>query len=113
MLHFFFPSVVQLRQEVEEVTGRLRFLTGAHQTVQDDIALTRRATEKTTADVTKAEEDKLNQDLYLDKLTSQIAGLEEEIALHDAQYSAQCQETKAVKENLTEASLELEVRGLC
>ena len=49
------------------------------------------------------------QDLYLDRLTSQIASLEEQLALYDAQYSAQCQETKAVKENLTEASLELEV----
>lgn len=105
----FFSSAVQLRQEVEEVSGCLRFLTEAHQTVQADIALTRRATEKTTVDVAKAEEDKLNQDLYLDRLTSQIASLEEQIALYDAQYSAQCQETKAVKENLTEASLELEV----
>ena len=105
----FSCSAVELRQEVEEVTGCLRFLTEARQTVQGDIALTLRATEKTTADVAKAEEDKLNQDLYLDRLTSQIASLEEQIALYDAQHNAQCQETKAVKENLTEASLELEV----
>ena len=49
------------------------------------------------------------QDLYLDRLTSQISNLEEQLALSDAQYSAQCQETKAVKENLTEANMELEV----
>ena len=49
------------------------------------------------------------QDLYLDRLTSQIASLEEQLALNDAQYSAQTQETKAVKENLTEANMELEV----
>ena len=46
---------------MEEGASRLRFLAEAHRTVQDDIALTRRATEKTTADVAKAEEDKLNQ----------------------------------------------------
>ena len=50
------------------------------------------------------------QDLYLDRLTSQIASLEEQLALYDAQYSAQSQETRAVKNSLTEASLELEVR---
>lgn len=50
-----------------------------------------------------------SQDLYLDKLTSQIASLEEQLALYDAQYSAQSQETKAVKESVTEASMELEV----
>ena len=49
------------------------------------------------------------QDLYLDRLTGQIAGLEEQLDLCDAQYSAQCQETKTVKESLTEASMELEV----
>ena len=52
---------MQLRQEVEGVTARLRFISEAHQTVKDDIALTRRATEKTDTDVTKAQEDKLNQ----------------------------------------------------
>ena len=52
---------LELRQEVEGVTARVRFLSDAHQTVRDDIALTRRATEKTTTDVAKAEEDKLNQ----------------------------------------------------
>ena len=38
-----------------------------------------------------------------------MAGHEEQIALYDAQYSAQAQETKAVKESLTEATMELEV----
>ena len=54
-------SGIDLRQEVEEVTSRLKFLSEAHQTVRDDIALTRRTTEKTSADMTRAEEDKLNQ----------------------------------------------------
>ena len=56
-----YDSAVQLRHEVEGVTARLRFISEAHQTVKDDIALTRRATEKTTTDVARAEEDKLNQ----------------------------------------------------
>ena len=50
-----------------------------------------------------------SQDLYLDRLTSQIVSLEEQLSLYDAQYSAQCQETKTVKESLTEANMELEV----
>ena len=49
------------------------------------------------------------QDIYLDRLTRQIASLEEQLSLYDAQYTAQSQETKAVKENLTEADMELEV----
>lgn len=45
----------------------------------------------------------------MDRLTSQIAGLEEKLALFDAQHSVQCQETKTVHENLMEAGLELDV----
>lgn len=56
-----FPPALQLRQEVEGVTARLQFLSEAHQTVKDDIALTKRATEKARTDVTKAQEEKLNQ----------------------------------------------------
>ena len=56
-----FTSALQLRQELEGVASRLRFISEAHQTVQNDIALTRRATEKTQTDITKAQEEKLNQ----------------------------------------------------
>ena len=54
----------------------------------------------------------LLQDLYLDRLSSQISSLQEQLALYEAQYSAQCQETRAVKESLTEACLELEVHQI-
>lgn len=99
----------QLREEVENVAARLRYITEAHQTVKDDIALTKRATEKTTTDVSKAEREKLKQDLYLEKLTSTIYKAEEQLALYGAQCDAQTQETKAIKEAVSEASLELEV----
>lgn len=41
--------------------ARLRYITEAHQTVKDDISLTKRATEKTTTDVSRAEGEKLKQ----------------------------------------------------
>ena len=49
------------------------------------------------------------QDLYLDHLTSRTHSLDEQLALYDAQCSGQAQETKAIKEALTEATMELEV----
>lgn len=51
----------ELRGEVENAVARLRYITEAHQTVKDDIALTKRATEKTTTDVNRAEREKLKQ----------------------------------------------------
>lgn len=43
------------------MSSRLKFLSDAHETVQKDIALTQRVTEKTAVDVAKAEENKLDQ----------------------------------------------------
>ena len=50
-----------------------------------------------------------SQDLYLDCLTFQVHDLEEQLALSDVQCSAQAQETKAMKESLTDATMEVEV----
>ena len=59
-----------------------------------------------------------SQDLFVDHLTSRAHSLEEQLALHDAQRRAQAQERKALKEAVTEATMELEVlycepSGIC
>ena len=41
--------------------------------------------------------------------TFQVHDLEEQLALSDVQCSAQAQETKAMKESLTDATMEVEV----
>lgn len=46
---------------MENASIRLNYLNEAHSTVQQDIALTVRATEKAVADVDKAQQDKLKQ----------------------------------------------------
>jgi len=47
--------------------------------------------------------------MYLNWLTERILRLEDDVRLFSAQCVAQAQETKAVKESLAEATLELEV----
>ena len=51
-----------MRHEVEGERARLHYLSEAHQTVHGDIALSKRATEKTTTDVSKAQDEKLHQE---------------------------------------------------
>lgn len=46
---------------METAVARLKYLSEAHTTVQQDIALTMRATEKAMSDVSKAQEEKLKQ----------------------------------------------------
>ena len=45
----------------------------------------------------------------MEHLTSELHNLEEQLALTQAQSTAQAQETKAIKEILTDATMELEV----
>ena len=45
----------------------------------------------------------------MDRLTNTIHKHEEQLALYDAQCSAQALETKAIREAVNEASMELEV----
>ena len=50
--------------------------------------------------------------MYLNWLTERILRLEDDVRLYSAQCVAQAQETKAVKESLAEATMELEVTKL-
>lgn len=52
---------LELRHDVETTTARLRYLDEAHSTIKKDVAVTKRATEKATSDVSKAQKDKLQQ----------------------------------------------------
>lgn len=60
-LHDSVAVATTLRHDVENVTARLRYMSEAKTTVKDDIALTKRVTEKTAADVSRAQEDKQKQ----------------------------------------------------
>ena len=50
---------------MENANARLRYISEAHETVKKDIALTKRAAEKTTIDVTRAQDIKLKQVIML------------------------------------------------
>lgn len=98
----------ELQTEVENLATRIFYMSNAKEDVRSDIAVMRRAAEKADAEVTKAETEKQIQDLYVDRLTETVDRLREKIAMFDAQYSAQSDETKAAKEALTEARTEID-----
>ena len=165
---------------MDALRAKLRYLNTAHDALQTDISVTKRATEKADVDMTQAQVDKEKQvraaqthtvyivhlvtvmyvqcvrmyvctymvivyscapvskktvvgihmmasmlfycahtcshtcthlqDLYVDRLTEEVQRVEEQAALYKAQCAAQTQDSQAVKEALTEAAMELEVR---
>ncbi|XP_030840683.1 coiled-coil domain-containing protein 40 [Strongylocentrotus purpuratus] len=97
-----------LQTEVENLALHLYYMTNAKEDIRGDIAVMRRAAEKADTEVSTAEEDKQKQDLYVDRLTETVDKLREQIALYEAQSSAQGEETKAAKEALSDARMEIE-----
>lgn len=102
-------SAAELQGEVENLALRLFYMQNAKEDVRSDIAIMRRAAEKAETEVAKAEIEKQRQDLFVDRLVERVDKLKEEIAMYEAQLTAQLEETKAAKEQLMEAHMEIEV----
>jgi len=97
-----------LRAELENINLRLFYLENAKNDVRSDIAVMKRAAVKAEAEVLKMEESKRLQDLYVNRLVERIDRLREDIAMYDAQIEAQTAETRAARDLLGEARLEIE-----
>ncbi|WAQ97414.1 CCD40-like protein [Mya arenaria] len=102
----------ELQGEVENLALRLFYMQNAKEDVRSDIAIMRRAAEKADTEVSKAEIEKQKQDLFVDRLVERVDKLKEEIAMYEAQLTAQLEETKAAKEQLMEAHMEIEAISL-
>jgi len=98
----------ELRAELENINLRLFYLENAKNDVRSDIAVMKRAAEKAESEVLKKEDSKRVQDLYVNRLVERIDRLREDIALFDAQLEAQTAETRAARELLGEARMEIE-----
>ena len=98
----------ELRAELENVNLRLFYLENAKNDVRSDIAVMKRAAEKAESEVLRKEESKRVQDLYVNRLVERMDRLREDIALFDAQLEAQAAETRAARELLGEAKMEIE-----
>ena len=109
---WFFFLGAELQAEVENLALRLFYMENAKEDVRSDIAVMKRAAEKADTEVSKLEGDKHRQDLYVDRLVERVDKLREEIAMYEAQFSAQGDETKAAREALSEAHMEIEAINL-
>ena len=107
-MYLYMITGAELQAEVENLALRLHFMDSAKEDVRSDIAVMRRAAEKAESEASKAEIEKQKQDLFVDRLVDRVDKLREEIAMYEAQLSAQGEETKAAKDALLEAHMEIE-----
>lgn len=95
--------------EMDKVNLTLRQVENYNEQMKNEIAVTRRAAYKAESDIQQLEEKQKWQDLYIDGQHDKIKRLEEQLALHDAQYESQKQETKAAADTLHQAADEMKI----
>ncbi|XP_075034039.1 coiled-coil domain-containing protein 40 [Mixophyes fleayi] len=100
--------VSSMQTEVENLALRLFYMENMNRDVRSDISVMKRAVQKAEAEKLQAEVEKKKQDMFVDRLTLEADRLREQIALYEAQISAQREDTKAVREAVSEANMEIE-----
>ncbi|XP_070710661.1 coiled-coil domain-containing protein 40 [Pempheris klunzingeri] len=101
-------NVSQLQAEIDNLMLHLVFTQGVSEEVHSNVKIMKNARRKADTDKIQAEDQKLKQDLYVERLTKDMERLTQQVAMYEAQASAQAAETQAAKEALSEAEMEME-----
>lgn len=101
-------QVSELQSQVDNLALKLLYMQEANSDLRSDIKAIMNASHKVQKERTQAEEQKYQQDLYVERLTKHVEKLSEQISLYEVQIIAQADQTKAAKEALSEAQLELD-----
>ncbi|XP_004374423.1 coiled-coil domain-containing protein 40 [Trichechus manatus latirostris] len=101
-------KLAALHTEVESLSLRLFYMQNIDQDVRDDICVMKQVVKKAEMERMRAEIEKRKQDLHVDQLTTQANQLEENIALFEAKYLAQAEDTRTLRKAVSEACMEID-----
>lgn len=96
------------RTELDKLNEIVLRLEQHNQETKNQVAVTRRETYKSEQAASETEVTKLEQDLYIDRLTKQVKDITADLSTIEAQIVAQRGETKTARDALLQASLEME-----
>ncbi|KFP09848.1 Coiled-coil domain-containing protein 40, partial [Egretta garzetta] len=94
--------------QVENLALHLFYMQNMEQDMHHNILLMKQSTKKAEAEKVQAEVEKKKQDLLVDRLTRKAYELQEQIALFEAQFVAQAEDTKATRQAVNEACMEVQ-----
>ncbi|XP_077611342.1 coiled-coil domain-containing protein 40 [Crocuta crocuta] len=100
-------QLAALQAELEGLALHLFYMQNIDQDVRDDIRVMKQVVKKSEVERTRAEMEKKQQDLHVDRLTIKANQLEEQIALLEAQRSAQTEDTRVLRKAVSEACTEI------
>ncbi|CAB1433869.1 unnamed protein product [Pleuronectes platessa] len=101
-------DVSQLQAEVDNLSLHLVFAQRACEDLHSEVKANRTTRHKAGAEKNQAEEQKLKQDLYVERLTKELERLTQQVAMYESKASAQAEETQAARQVLSEVEMEME-----
>ncbi|NXN66211.1 CCD40 protein, partial [Himantopus himantopus] len=101
-------KVSAMQTQVENLALHLFYMQNMDQDMHHNILLMKQSTKKAEAEKLQAEVEKKKQDLLVDRLTRKAYELQEQIALFEAQFVAQAEDTKVTRQAVNEACMEVQ-----
>ncbi|XP_060941531.1 coiled-coil domain-containing protein 40-like [Limanda limanda] len=101
-------DVSQLQADIENLSLHIVFAQRACEDLHSNVKANRTTKSKAGADKNKAEEQKLKQDLYVERLTKELERLTQQVAMYESKASAQAEETQEARQVLSEVEMEME-----
>ncbi|XP_032845849.2 coiled-coil domain-containing protein 40 isoform X2 [Tyto alba] len=101
-------KVSAMQTQVENLALHLSYMQNMDEDMRHNILLMKQSTKRAEAEKVQAEVEKKKQDLLLDRLTRKAYELQEQIALFEAQFVAQAEDTKATRQAVNEACMEVQ-----
>ncbi|XP_055097466.1 coiled-coil domain-containing protein 40 isoform X1 [Symphalangus syndactylus] len=101
-------KLAALQTEMENLALHLFYMQNVDKDMRDDICVMKQVVKKAETERIREEIEKKKQDLYVDQLTTRAQQLEEDIALFEAQYLAQAEDTRILRKAVSEACTEID-----
>ncbi|XP_053768019.1 coiled-coil domain-containing protein 40 isoform X2 [Desmodus rotundus] len=105
-------KLAALHAEMENLALNVFYMQNVDQDVQGDILVMTQVVKKAEVERARAELGKKQQDLHVDRLTARANQLEEQVALFEAQYVAQAEDTQLLRKAVSEACAEIDAIGM-
>ncbi|NWR66366.1 CCD40 protein, partial [Bucorvus abyssinicus] len=101
-------KVSAMQTQVENLALHLFYVQNMDEEMHHNILLMKQSTKKAEAEKVQAEVEKKKQDLLLDQVTRKVYQLQEQIALLEAQFAAQAEDTRLTRQAVNEACMEVQ-----
>ncbi|XP_061888603.1 coiled-coil domain-containing protein 40-like [Entelurus aequoreus] len=101
-------DVSKLQAELDKLRLHVIFTQAVTADLHSNVKATKSATRKVGTKKSQAEDQKLKQDMYVERLTKELERLTQLMDVYEAQTNAQAETTHATQEALSEAEMQME-----